>query len=87
MNKAAIILIKLYQKTLSPLFAGSCRFYPSCSHYGIEAFRVHGFFRGLILTLSRILRCNPFSEGGFDPVPGKGHPRNPNNNVSIKKSI
>ncbi|MBQ5780547.1 MAG: membrane protein insertion efficiency factor YidD [Spirochaetaceae bacterium] len=48
-----------------------CRFYPTCSHYAHEAFRTHGFFRGGFLTTKRILRCNPFFKGGFDPVPKK----------------
>jgi putative membrane protein insertion efficiency factor len=71
MRFVAIALIKLYQKLLSPLFAGSCRFYPSCSNYSIDAFREHGFFKGMYLTAKRILRCNPFFEGGYDPVPEK----------------
>jgi putative membrane protein insertion efficiency factor len=64
-----ILFIKFYQKLFSSLFAGSCRHYPSCSEYGIEAFEKHGFVTGTYLTLRRILRCNPFFEGGFDPVP------------------
>lgn len=71
MRFVAIALIKLYQKLLSPLFAGSCRFYPSCSNYSIDAFREHGFFKGMYLTAKRVLRCNPFFEGGYDPVPEK----------------
>ncbi|MEZ4692291.1 MAG: membrane protein insertion efficiency factor YidD [Ignavibacteria bacterium] len=69
MSYIIIFVIKVYQKIFSPMFAGSCRHYPSCSEYGIEAFERHGFFRGLYLTVRRILRCNPFFEGGFDPVP------------------
>ncbi len=71
MSFAAILLIKFYQKFLSPLLQGSCRHYPTCSHYSIEAFQVHGFFTGFYLTLKRILKCNPIFEGGYDPVPPK----------------
>ncbi|MCL5267293.1 MAG: membrane protein insertion efficiency factor YidD [Bacteroidetes bacterium] len=65
---AAVLLIGLYKKFVSPLFPPSCRFYPSCSTYSIEAFRKHGFFKGLFMSVWRILRCNPFNKGGFDPV-------------------
>ncbi len=50
-------------------FIGSCRFHPTCSEYAIEALKMHGAINGLYLTIRRILRCNPFFEGGFDPVP------------------
>ena len=66
-----ILLIKAYQYLLSPLFPNSCRFYPTCSHYCIEAFKEHGFFKGVYLGAKRILKCNPLFEGGFDPVPLK----------------
>ncbi|MEZ4569062.1 MAG: membrane protein insertion efficiency factor YidD [Thermomicrobiales bacterium] len=56
-------------RRLSRRFSSSCRFEPSCSHYGYEAFSKHGFFRGGYLTVRRILRCNPFHPGGYDPVP------------------
>lgn len=66
-------MIRFYQKYLSPLKRSRvCRFYPSCSAYAIEAFEKRGFFAGMILTVYRILRCNPFCRGGFDPVPDKG---------------
>ena len=71
MSSIVITLIKLYQKLFSPLFQKSCRFYPSCSQYSIEAFEAHGFFIGLYLTLWRIFRCNPFCKCGYDPVPVK----------------
>lgn len=64
-----VALVKLYQKTLSPLVPFRCRFYPSCSHYFIEAVQVHGAIRGSWLGLWRIARCQPFCCGGFDPVP------------------
>ena len=61
--------VRLYQMTLSPLFAGCCRFHPSCSNYCIEAIRVHGPFYGSWLTFRRLLRCRPFGPSGEDPVP------------------
>jgi uncharacterized protein len=64
-----ILIIKFYQISLSRIFPSSCRFYPSCSHYGINAFHIHGAFKGLYLTVRRILKCHPWHEGGFDPVP------------------
>lgn len=68
-GRIGIALIRLYQVTLGPFLGGSCRFSPSCSHYGIEAFKHHSPARALVLTLRRILRCHPFHPGGFDPVP------------------
>jgi len=68
-----ILLVRFYRKFLSPLKSKPCcRFYPSCSAYAIEAFEKRGFFVGLILSVWRILRCNPFCVGGYDPVPEKG---------------
>lgn len=70
MAKLAILIVKLYQKTISKyIFPGkNCRFYPTCSQYSIEAYKKHGFIKGTFLTIKRILRCNPFSEGGYDPL-------------------
>jgi len=68
--------IKIYRYLLSPWIGNSCRFYPSCSHYGEEAIQHHGVFKGSLLTIWRILRCNPWSAGGIDPVPGTEHLRN-----------
>jgi putative membrane protein insertion efficiency factor len=65
-----LLLIRLYQKTLSlALPSGTCRFYPTCSHYGYQAIYKHGAIKGTLLATWRILRCNPFHPGGFDPVP------------------
>jgi putative membrane protein insertion efficiency factor len=65
-----LALIRLYQNTVSrALPADTCRFYPSCSHYGYQAIYKHGFLKGGFLTIRRILRCNPFNPGGYDPVP------------------
>jgi len=68
-NKILIAFIKVYQYTLSPLLGPRCRYYPSCSNYAVEALREHGALRGLGLAAWRLLRCNPFSNGGYDPVP------------------
>lgn len=76
MKHLMIGLVRLYQKYISPLKPPCCRFTPTCSAYAIEAFSKRGFFVGLILTVWRILRCNPFSKGGYDPVPERGL-RNP----------
>jgi len=61
--------IRLYQLTISRVLPPSCRFYPSCSHYGYEAVKKHGAIRGGWLTLKRLARCQPFNPGGYDPVP------------------
>lgn len=71
-KKAMIFLIKTYQMTLSPRFShGSCRYNPTCSQYAIEAIEIHGIFKGTLMAIWRIMRCNPFSKGGWDPVPPK----------------
>ena len=73
MKYICIALIRFYRKFLSPLKRSPCcRFTPTCSAYGLEAFQKRGFFVGLFLTVTRILRCHPFSPGGYDPVPLKG---------------
>ena len=72
MKYVMIFLVQTYRKFISPLKPPSCRFTPTCSVYAIEAFRKRGFFVGLILTVGRIARCNPFFKGGYDPVPEKG---------------
>ena len=73
MKRLLILAVRFYQKYLSPLKKQpTCRFTPTCSAYAIEAFQKRGFFVGFILTVWRILRCNPFSKGGYDPVPEKG---------------
>ena len=69
MKKLLIGAIRLYRKTLSPFIGQQCRFEPTCSHYGEEAIVKHGALRGTILTVWRILRCGPWSKGGYDPVP------------------
>ena len=72
MKRVFIFLIGLYRKYISPLKSKpSCRFYPTCSQYAIEALEKRGLVVGLLLTVWRILRCNPFCKGGYDPVPDK----------------
>ena len=76
MKYVCVLLIRFYQKFLSPLKGGPCcRFYPTCSAYAVEAFMNRGFFVGFGLTVGRILRCNPFCKGGYDPVPPKRIPK------------
>jgi hypothetical protein len=70
-------LIRGYQVLLSPFTGGQCRFHPTCSHYGLDAIRQWGPMRGSWLTIRRILRCNPFVTGGYDPVPLKDIPPKP----------
>jgi putative membrane protein insertion efficiency factor len=64
-----LILIRFYQNAVSPHFPASCRYVPSCSAYAYEAVRKYGAFRGMVLSIKRILRCHPFHAGGYDPVP------------------
>lgn len=71
MQRILIALVKGYQKTLSPIIGQQCRFHPTCSHYSIEAIKVHGSVIGSWLTIKRILKCQPLHSGGFDPVPPK----------------
>ena len=68
MKKVLISLIKFYQKVISPLKKPCCRFYPTCSAYAIEAIEKKGIIKGTAMAIWRILRCNPFCKGGFDPV-------------------
>ena len=65
----AVLLIKFYQVCISPFTPPSCRFTPTCSQYALEAFRKHGPFKGLYLSVRRILRCHPWGGSGYDPVP------------------
>ena len=69
MTRLLLVLIRGYQLSLSRLFAGSCRYYPSCSHYTYEAVERYGWLRGGWMGGRRILRCHPFAKGGYDPVP------------------
>jgi putative membrane protein insertion efficiency factor len=64
-----IAVVALYKVLLSPVLPPACRFYPTCSDYAVGAIKKHGPLRGLYMAVKRILRCNPFCEGGYDPVP------------------
>ena len=66
-----IQLIKCYKFLISPLLGQSCRYLPTCSEYSIEALKTYGFFKGLFLSIKRILSCHPWGQGGFDPVKKK----------------
>ena len=68
MKRILIFTIKLYRKYISPLKQPCCRFYPSCSQYAIEAISKHGALRGGFMAIKRIIKCNPFNPGGYDPV-------------------
>lgn len=69
LNFPFIAVIKLYQITLSPIFGRGCRYSPTCSNYGLDAYRMYGPLHATWLTARRILRCHPFVKGGYDPVP------------------
>ena len=82
MKNLCVKFIRFYQKNISPLKPSCCRFYPVCSEYSKQAFLRHGFFWGMVLSVYRILRCNPLCKPGYDPVPEKifGN-RNKNKNI------
>jgi hypothetical protein len=65
-------IIFVYQKLISPLLGPRCKYHPSCSSYLVQAITTHGIIKGIILGILRIIRCNPFSGGGYNPVPSKG---------------
>ena len=69
------LLIRLYQWTLRPFIGAQCRFEPSCSHYALDALAEHGAARGSLLAAWRVLRCNPWTPGGYDPVPPRSLPK------------
>ncbi|MBE1466528.1 membrane protein insertion efficiency factor YidD [Kibdelosporangium phytohabitans] len=73
-----LLPIHVYRKVISPLLPPTCRYYPSCSTYAVEALKTHGAIKGLWLAVWRLLRCNPWSSGGIDPVP----PRRPRRKAS-----
>lgn len=68
MKKLILVLIKLYQLMLSPIFGKCCRFYPSCSDYAADAISTHGALKGTWMAIKRIIKCNPLHPGGYDPV-------------------
>lgn len=68
MKRLLVVLIRIYQKFISPLKGQTCRFYPTCSEYSIQALQKYGFFQGSWKSIKRILKCHPFHPGGHDPV-------------------
>jgi uncharacterized protein len=68
MRKFFILIIRGYKKFISPMLMPSCRFYPTCSEYSIQAFEKYGVIKGGAKTIWRILRCNPLNKGGYDPI-------------------
>ncbi|NLU97396.1 membrane protein insertion efficiency factor YidD [Marinomonas sp. UCMA 3892] len=73
MKRIFILIVKGYQFLISPLLGNNCRFYPSCSHYMIQAIERYGIFKGMYLGLKRLSKCHPWHEGGMDPVPSSCH--------------
>lgn len=69
MRKAIVFLLRLYKKFISPMLPPSCRFKPTCSEYAMEAFEKFGVLKGFYLSIRRVMRCNPYHRGGWDPVP------------------
>ncbi len=69
MKKILIVLIRFYRKYISPIKGTKCPYFPTCSEYGMEAIEKYGAIKGGFLAIYRIIRCNPFSKGGYDPVP------------------
>ena len=71
MKSFLLSIIRFYRKHISPHLPAMCRYYPTCSCHAVEAIETHGAFKGFLLALWRVLRCNPLSKGGYDPVPPK----------------
>ena len=71
MGRLVILFVRVYQYLISPVLGPHCRFYPSCSHYAVEAIERHGLLRGVLLAVRRLSRCHPWHPGGVDPVPPK----------------
>ena len=80
--RAMIGAIRWYQRFISPLLGHNCRFVPMCSQYAIQALQVHGALKGTLLSVWRILRCNPFGKFGFDPVPPRGRWTSPDRRLT-----
>lgn len=68
MKRIAILLVRGYQKFVSPMLGQNCRFYPTCSQYAIQAYEKYGFFKGTYLAVKRVLKCHPYHPGGYDPL-------------------
>ncbi len=75
MKYLLIGLLKVYRAVISPLYGDVCKFHPTCSAYALDAIRAHGSIKGTWLTLRRLVRCHPWSPGGYDPVPATDAPR------------
>lgn len=71
MKEFLLKAIRFYQRKISPLFPPKCRYYPTCSQYALQAIEIHGVFKGMLLAIGRLMRCNIFFPGGVDPVPPK----------------
>lgn len=69
MARILVSIVKAYQLVLSPFLGQQCRFYPTCSHYAVEAIQKHGALRGSYYTVRRLMRCHPWCDGGHDPIP------------------
>lgn len=76
LRKILIFFIKLYRKYISPLKKSTCRFYPTCSQYAIDAINEYGGFKGSAMAVRRLLRCHPWNPGGYDPVDKKKETKN-----------
>jgi len=85
MKRFLVCMIDFYQRQISPIFPPTCRFRPTCSQYAKEAIEIHGVIYGVYLAIRRILRCHPFSKGGFDPVPEKGGARSKSRRCSNRQ--
>ena len=81
MKKLVLALLRGYKKYISPSLGNNCRFLPTCSDYAMEAVERHGILKGGLLSIWRILRCNPFGRRGYDPVPEKGRWRSDERNL------
>ncbi|MBR0081281.1 MAG: membrane protein insertion efficiency factor YidD [Clostridia bacterium] len=73
MKRVLLALLRFYKREISPCLPNACKYTPTCSEYAMEAIELHGAFKGSLLAAWRLLRCNPFSRGGYDPVPKPHH--------------
>ncbi|WP_449276761.1 membrane protein insertion efficiency factor YidD [Leucobacter sp. GX24907] len=86
-RNVAIAVMQIYRRLISPLYGEVCRYYPSCSRYSLESYQQRGFLFGLVLTIWRLLRCNPWSRGGIDDVPAPRSPRFQTNSRGFVRPI
>lgn len=82
-----LAMVRVYQILLSPFLGGACKFYPSCSHYAMEAIQRYGARRGFVLAMKRLGRCRPFTKGGFDPVPDENDHDARNANLQAEEPV